>query len=78
MMSATALGLSGSADRLTLQVWRTTADAGQMAMLRPTLQQLPPQFSAARAFHLGVHPNRPSITLLHTLRDALSQHSDGR
>ena len=47
-------------------------------MLRPTLEQLPLQFRAARAFHLGVHPNRPSMDLLRCLRDALSEHRDGR
>ena len=47
-------------------------------MLRPTLEQLPPQFAAARAFHLGVHPNRPSMDLLCSLREALRQHPNGR
>jgi len=61
-----------------VQVWRTVADAGQLAMLRPTLQQLPPQFGTARAFHMGVHPNRPSIDLLRSLRDAVRKQQDGR
>ena len=61
-----------------MQVWRTRVDAGQLAMLRPALEQLPTQFGAARAFHVGVHPNRPSMDLLRSLRDALSQHRDGR
>ena len=47
-------------------------------MLRPTLEQLPPQFAAARAFHLGVHPNRPSMELLRSVRQSLQQHPDGR
>jgi hypothetical protein len=50
------------------QVWRTPACPALYAMLRPPAAVLPPQYAAARAFHIGVHPERPDLTLLNALK----------
>ena len=50
------------------QVWRTPANAGLYTMLRPPAETLPPRYRGARAFHVGVHPERPDATLLASLR----------
>ena len=50
------------------QVWRTPANAGLYAMLRPPAETLPPRYRGARAFHIGVHPERPDAALLASLR----------
>jgi sugar/nucleoside kinase (ribokinase family) len=39
-------------------------------MLRPPFAALPPHYAAARAFHMGVHPDRPDVALLKALRAA--------
>ena len=59
------------------QVWRTVADEQQYAMLRPELRLLPPQFRHSRAFHLGVHPSRPPLELLHELQAVLARSPEG-
>ena len=46
-------------------------------MLRPELQQLPPSFRTARAYHVGVHPSRPPLELIHQLRTVVRQHPAG-
>jgi sugar/nucleoside kinase (ribokinase family) len=51
------------------QVWRTPANAGLYAMLRPPAESLPLKYRAARAFHVGVHPERPDLKLLMDLRN---------
>jgi len=53
------------------QVWRTPANAGLYAMLRPPAETLPPRYRGARAFHVGVHPERPDAALLASLRRSL-------
>ena len=40
------------------------------AMLRPPASTLPPSYAAARAFHVGVHPERPDLDLLAAIREA--------
>lgn len=59
------------------QVWRTTADAEQYAMLRPEPRLLAPQYRCAQAFHLGVHPSRPPLELLHELRAVVERSPAG-
>ena len=51
------------------QVWRTPANAHLYAMLRPPAETLPPRYRGAKAFHVGVHPERPDATLLKALRE---------
>ena len=46
------------------QVWRTPPCPDLYAMLRPPASALPPAYLAARAFHVGVHPERPDLDLL--------------
>ena len=58
------------------QVWRTPANAGLYAMLRPPAETLPPRYRGARAFHVGVHPERPDTTLLASLC-SLGARADG-
>ena len=50
------------------QVWRTPACPALYAMLRPPAVVLPPSYLTARAFHIGVHPERPDLILLGALR----------
>jgi sugar/nucleoside kinase (ribokinase family) len=38
-------------------------------MLRPPAETLPPRYRGAKAFHVGVHPERPDATLLKALRE---------
>ena len=52
------------------QVWRTPPCPDLYAMLRPPASALPPAYLAARAFHVGVHPERPDLDLLAALRAA--------
>jgi sugar/nucleoside kinase (ribokinase family) len=52
------------------QVWRTPPCPDLYAMLRPPASALPPSYLAARAFHVGVHPERPDLDLLAALRAA--------
>jgi sugar/nucleoside kinase (ribokinase family) len=40
-------------------------------MLRPSAETLPPRYRGARAFHVGVHPERPDAALLASLRRSL-------
>lgn len=50
------------------QVWRTPACPALYAMLRPPARVLPARYAAARAFHVGVHPERPDLVLLDALK----------
>ena len=52
------------------QVWRTQPSPALYAMLRPPASTLPPSYAAARAFHVGVHPERPDLDLLAAIREA--------
>lgn len=52
------------------QIWRTPFKPQLVAMLRPSLAKLPPAFQQARSFHVGVHPQDPSLPLLRELRAA--------
>lgn len=52
------------------EIWRTPFTPQLVAMLRPGLAQLPPAYQAARNFHVGVHPEEPSLPLLRELRQA--------
>lgn len=52
------------------EIWRTPFTEQLVGMLQPRLAELPPAFQAARAFHVGVHPQDPSLPLLHDLRAA--------
>ena len=52
------------------QVWRTQPLPALYAMLRPPASTLPPSYAAARAFHVGVHPERPDLDLLAAIREA--------
>ena len=51
--------------------WRTPANAGLYAMLRPPVETLPPRYRGARAFHVGVNPERPDAALLASLQRIL-------
>ena len=50
------------------QVWRTPACPDLFAMLRPPADILPAAYAGAAAYHIGVHPERPDLKLLHALR----------
>lgn len=50
------------------EIWRTPFTPQLVGMLRPALAQLPPAYRRARAFHVGVHPEEPSLPLLRALR----------
>lgn len=52
------------------EMWRTPFTPQLVSMLRPALAQLPPAYRHARAFHVGVHPDDPSLPLLRELRAA--------
>ena len=55
------------------QVWRTPACPALYAMLRPPAGVLPPSYANAKAFHIGVHPERPDLTLLNALKASNSE-----
>lgn len=52
------------------EIWRTPFDEQLVRMLRPSLADMPPAYQQARAYHVGVHPNDPSLPLLRQLRAA--------
>jgi sugar/nucleoside kinase (ribokinase family) len=58
------------ADGRRTEVFRSPAGAARDAMLLPPLASLPSAYRAARAYHLGVHPERPPLPLLADLRRA--------
>ncbi len=60
------------------QVWRTEYSTAQRnAILRPSLDSLPPHFRHAGSYHLGVHPNDPPLELLRQLRSIVDQQPQG-
>ena len=58
------------ADGRRTQVWRTPEGPDVYAMLRPEPTELPTRLLGSRAAHVGVHPNRPSLELVRSLRAA--------
>ncbi|PRW20960.1 26S proteasome regulatory subunit [Chlorella sorokiniana] len=52
------------------EIWRTPFTPQLVAMLRPSLAELPPAYQAAKYFHVGVHPQDTSLPLLRELRAA--------
>ena len=52
------------------QIWRTPFSPALVEMLRPSLGALPQTYQHARAYHVGVNPDDPSLPLLHELRAA--------
>jgi hypothetical protein len=57
-------------DGARTQVWRTRPSPGLYAMLRPPFSTLPAKYKNAKAFHVGVHPERPDLDLLLALRNS--------
>lgn len=51
------------------QVWRTQGQAlpDQLAL---RYEHFPEEYRNARAFHFGIHPDNPNLTVIHALRDA--------
>lgn len=58
-----------------VQVWRTefTRAEERDGVLRPGLGALPPRYARAAAYHVGVHPTLPPLSLLRGLRAALDR-----
>ena len=52
------------------EIWRTPFTEQLVRMLRPPLADLPPAYRLAGSYHLGVHPQDPSLPLLRELRAA--------
>ena len=53
-----------------MQIWRTPFSPQLVAMLRPSRAELPAAYQQAGCFHVGVHPQDPSLPLLRELRAA--------
>lgn len=54
-------------DGRRMQVWRTQGQAipDQLAL---RFEDLPPAYQTARAFHYGIHPEKPNLAIAHALR----------
>jgi hypothetical protein len=53
------------------EIWRTPFTEQLVRMLRPPLADLPPAYRLAGSYHVGVHPQDPSLPLLRDLRAAV-------
>ena len=53
------------------EIWRTPLTEQLVRMLRPPLPDLPPAYRLAGSYHVGVHPQDPSLPLLRELRAAV-------
>jgi hypothetical protein len=69
--------LSYPSSSVCRQIWRTPFNDQLVSMLRPRLDQLPPAYHTAKSYHVGVHPQDPSLPLLQEIGQAArSQQGD--